>query len=70
MPRGSDDGTTTSASGKRTGEHILYTHAEQRALRGLVAGVAHRSTVLHNALLEACENSADATLRNAEAEHG
>ena len=40
-----------------------------RALRGLVAGIAHRPTALHDPLLEASEGPANPALRKAEAEH-
>ena len=56
--------------GERAIEGVLYALTELLLLRGLVPGIAHRPTTLHDPLLESSERPADAALRDAEAKHG
>jgi len=55
--------------GERATEGVLYARTELLLLRGLIPGIAHRPTTLHDPLLEASERPADAALRDAETEH-
>jgi len=54
---------------ERATEGVLYALTELLLLRGLIPGIAHRPTTLHDPLLKASERPADPALRDAETEN-